>query len=454
MKNGNETPGRVLSALEPGPFKTLEKINPCGALQARKQTNGATSFYWRYSMGAASERVVIGVYDPSAPPKSLSPTARGFSFSAAVRSAEVLALAHLSHDGGRPALLAAERAAAEQMAAAKCAAEAARLNADKYTLRSLLERYCDHLEKLGRRSHTDARGIFQRHVNEAWPNLAGLAANQVTVKHVVTMMRKLMDAGKGRTANKLRSYLRAAYQTAKGSESDAGIPVHFEAFGITINPAANTEAVKGQNRADKHPLSVEQLRQYWKLIKNLPDVKGGALRLHLLTGGQRIEQLVNLKTADIGDGVITLFDSKGRPGSPPRRHPVPLVGAAAKALARCNPTGTFALSTDGGDTHVNAMTLGKWSQEVVNGAIPAFQAKRVRSGVETLLASAGIAPDIRGRLQSHGVSGVQARHYDAHDYLPEKRKALELLARLLEQPETTNVVPIKRARKAGLFVSG
>ena len=74
-----------------------------------------------------------------------------------------------------------------------------------------------------------------------------------------------------------------------------------------------------------------------------------------------------------------------------------------------------------------------------------FQAKRIRSGVETLLASARIGSDVRGRLQSHGISGVQARHYDGHDYIEEKRHALEVLFSLLDAPDVGNVVQFKAA---------
>jgi hypothetical protein len=48
-------------------------------------------------------------------------------------------------------------------------------------------------------------------------------------------------------------------------------------------------------------------------------------------------------------------------------------------------------------------------------------------------------------LQSHGIAGVQARHYDGHDYMDEKRQALETLFRLLDAPEATNVVQLKKA---------
>jgi hypothetical protein len=61
-----------------------------------------------------------------------------------------------------------------------------------------------------------------------------------------------------------------------------------------------------------------------------------------------------------------------------------------------------------------------------------FNAKRIRSGVETLLAKYKFSENLRGRLQSHGVSGVQSRHYDGHDYMDEKREMLEKLHELLQ----------------------
>jgi len=139
---------------------------------------------------------------------------------------------------------------------------------------------------------------------------------------------------------------------------------------------------------------------------------------------------VKLKTVDAGDKSILLFDGKGRPGKPARPHPLPLIAAAQKSLKAAAPTGVYALSTDGGDTHISAATLSHWAVEAATG-IADFQTKRLRSGVETLLASSGVSMEARGRLQSHGVSGVQATHYDAHDYMPDKRNALEVLYREL-----------------------
>lgn len=319
-----------------------------------------------------------------------------------------------------------------------------KLEEEKFTLKNLLAQYCDHLEALERRSHQDARSIFNLHVNEAWPKVAALPANQVTYEHVADMMRRLLEKGKGRTSNKLRSYIRAAYQVAKASRSKASIPVAFKAFNVINNPAADTEPDESQNKAAKKPLSSADMRAYWKVIKSLPGFKGAVLRLHLLTGAQRIEQLVNLKTADVTENTILLHDSKGRPGKGARPHLLPLIPVAAAALAECKPKGVYALSTDGGATHLSASTFSDWSGKAA-GKIPDFEAKRIRSGVETVLASLRVSQDDRGRLQSHGISGVQARHYDGHEYTDEKRAALEKLLNFLEAVDSANVISIRSA---------
>lgn len=435
-----KTPGQVIQSLQPGQFARLAKVIPSGSLEARKLASGGTMLYWRMTTDGKTLREPIGPHDPSASPKSLKPTAHGYSVQAAIRAAEALAQRHHENkaQGGHVAIKAAEKTA-------RAAAVATADDNRKHTLENLLTDYCDHLEQLGRPAHRDARSIFKNHVTDPWPKVAALPAREVTMEQIADMMRRALELGKGRTANKLRSYVRAAYQTARAARSKASIPLRFKGYNITSNPAADTEPDESANKADKRPLSADELRTYWQAIKHMPGFKGAVLRLHLLTGGQRIEQLVNLKTSDTTKDSITLYDGKGRPGRPPRPHTLPLIPAAAVALRECDPLGPFALSTDGGETHLAATTLSAWAVEAVGDQIPDFQAKRIRSGVETVLASARISSEIRGRLQSHGISGVQARHYDGHDYMEEKRHALMSLQRLVSTPKAGNVVPFKAA---------
>ena len=434
-----KTSGQIINELSLGQFLKLGKVIPSGSLEARKMASGAVTFYWRVTINRKTAREVIGVYDPSAPPKTLTPSARGYSINAAMRAAEALAAKHHANleNGGFAGVKAAEQEA-------KTRAIAAEAEAAQYTLQALLTDYCDHLEALGRVAHKDARSIFKLHVVRAWPKVAALPANQVTGEQIADMMRRVIELGKGRTSNKLRSYIRAAYQTAKAARSKPSIPVRFKSYGVTHNPGADTEPDESANKADKRPLSAAELRTYWQAIKTVPGFRGAVLRLHLLTGGQRIEQLVNLRTENVTGDSITLFDGKGRPGKPARPHTVPLVPQAAAAMLECQPQGTYAISTEAGTTHLNALSLSRWAVEAAHD-LPDFQAKRIRSGVETLLASARVSSDDRGRLQSHGISGVQTRHYDGHDYMDEKRQALESLFRLLDAPEASNVVQFKAA---------
>ena len=445
-----KTNGQKINELATGKFLQLGKVVPAGSLEVRKLASGVV-FYWRVTINGKTQREVIGIYDASAPPKSLQPTVRGYSIAAATRAAEVLAAQHHANleVGGYAGLKAAQEQARTQAQAAeeqeRAQAEAARKHAAKHSLARLLEDYADHLEELGRRSHKDVRSITALHITGPWPQVAALPANKVTGEQIADMMRRVIELGKDRTANKLRSYVRAAYEMAKAARSKASIPVMFKQYGVTHNPGADTVPDESANRADKNPLSAQELRTYWQTIKAMPGFRGAVLRLHLLTGGQRIEQLVALRTSDVRGDSITLHDGKGRPGKPPRPHTVPLIPLAAAALLECRPQGDFAISTSGGDTHLSAITLSRWAVEAAGAAIPDFATKRIRSGVETLLASARVSSDIRGRLQSHGISGVQQRHYDAHDYLDEKLQALESLFRLLDAPEVGNVVQFKAA---------
>lgn len=425
------TTGQQLKILDVGRFLRIDKIFPTGTLEARKLASGSINFYWRFTHDGKTERQSLGFYDPSASPKSISPTAKGYSVEAARRAAETLAEQHHSNreEGGHAALKQAQRKAKEDaVTAAHQAAE--------FTLARLLDEYCDYLKSKGRRSHSDARSIFNLHVKTAFPKEASTPANKVPMEAFVDMMHRLQKSGHGRTSNKLRSYVRAAYEVARGSNSNASIPRVFKSFGVKHNPVSETVADAAANKADKNPLTIEEMRLYWRLIKNLDGFRGALLRLHLLTGAQRIEQLVELKTAEIKDNLVLLWDGKGKPGKPARENPIPLTSLAVAALAQCAPQGMYALSTQGGETRVAPTTLSAWAQDAVGDRIANFQAKRLRSGVETLLARAKVSKEVRGRLQSHGVSGVQDSNYNGYDYCDEKLEALEILERwLMETPE-------------------
>lgn len=122
----------------------------------------------------------------------------------------------------------------------------------------------------------------------------------------------------------------------------------FKTFGVAFNPAAQTRRSPQFDRADKRPLSLAEMKTYWKQIVDCPGIEAAALRLHLLTGGQHIEQFIRLRWADVGDDAMTLLDGKGRPSQGPRPHQVPLVSLAATDLKRSTHEGEYVFSTTKG----------------------------------------------------------------------------------------------------------
>jgi integrase len=425
-----------------GTYVTVEQLPHGGSLQARMLSTQAVQLYWRYSLDGRTFREPIGVHDSSAPPKKMEPTPRGFSLAAARERCRELALRHEQHrdDGGLRGAKLSERerlaqAREEQrLAEASAAAEAA--ERARHSLAALLDEYVKLQRSKGRISAREAEGIFDRHVVEAWPAISQAPASDLSQEQVVDMLRRLIEQGKGRTSNKLRTYLRAAYQCAIDVQVSASIPVAFKAYGVQSNPVALTRRDRQFDSADKRPLTTDELRAYWRLIEKLPGLRGRCLRLHLVTGGQRIEQLVRLRWADVRADSVTIYDGKGRPGQGARVHIVPITKCAVRDLQALERMGDHVFSTTNGIKPISGTTLSGWAARTVGDAIEGFQLKRVRSGVEALLAANRISREIRGHVQSHGLTGIQARHYDGHDYMLEKREALEVLARELSRGPT------------------
>ena len=133
----------------------------------------------------------------SAPPRKLPPTARGSSITAALEKCRALADIHVERadTGG----LQAARAETRQTFLAHQAVQAEQ---STRTLDKLLQAYVAHLLTQGRHSHVDAQQVFKRHVSEAWPALAQASAVELTPDQVLDMLRRLIEAGNERTANR------------------------------------------------------------------------------------------------------------------------------------------------------------------------------------------------------------------------------------------------------------
>ncbi|MCR6699714.1 MAG: tyrosine-type recombinase/integrase [Dokdonella sp.] len=413
-----------------------------GRLQARKLANGELAFYYRYA-GPGGERVRL-------------PLGIGLSLAEArTRAAELSRRYQNGERDLRHALLTEQREAERERlnASAAEAAEAARARA---TLGALLDAYVAELRRAGKSSARSVERCLRLHVETAWPKLWTTPASDVSDDDLLAVVARLAEQDKLREAAKLRAYLRAAYAAAVRARQNARALPALRDLKIAHNPARDLAPIEGAAEARERALSVAELRGYWKRIRVLPDPDGALLRFHLLTGGQRVEQLARLTTEDIDQDAHTvrLRDGKGRRRLP-RLHDVPLLPEAQAALQAMQggSMGPFLFTVTGGASGAVYATVQHRLRSIVEAMMEAGELEKgpftvgdLRRTVETRLAAAGVSLDVRAQLQSHGLGGIQARHYDRHDYLMEKRAALEALHRVATG-STASVTPIKRRAK-------
>ena len=423
-----------LKDIELGKRVQVRKLNN-GSLWARKLVTGGVSFYWRYSFEGKRNWIYLGIYDARNPPRSTEPTIRNgaetYSIAAACKKAEVLATEHKASQtigGGGIGEIRAKRKAE------RLEREAQKIDDKAHTVASLVELYSASLTN--QKTRRDFEGAFENHIKNVKPKIAHAPAKSVDSETWADALRELAQQHP-HTARKLRSYIKAAYSMAIKSPYDLNINVKFKAFKIKSNPFNDIPPPKA-NKADKDALSADELQTYWGIIRELEGIKGAVLRLHLLTGGLRVLQLLRLKRTDVKRDLFTLYDIKGKRDEP-SAYSTPITATARQDfdyLLNVNQSG-FVFSTDGGITHISPETVLHWAQKAVGNSIENFKLKRIRSGIETLLSSKRVSKDIRGRLQSHGITGVQDVHYDDYDYLREKLNALKLIEKTLNQTDTT-----------------
>lgn len=336
------------------------------------------------------------------------------------------------------------RALQREKVEAKAAAEQAIENKKKYTLQTLCDGYVAYLESKGKiKSARDTKSIFKVHVTSL-SQYASLPAQEVTSHQIAAIIRKVRESGKERTAGILRNYLTAAYNAARRAPFDSAMPSTLIAFNITSNPAevVPTIPVKRGNRV----LTVDELKTY--MLGLGEDIAGLALQVAILAGGQRVAQLLRAKVCDFDQDTNTLrlWDTKGK-RTHAREHLLPL---ASRATAIIKSLITTVNKPDSLIFNIKVQAVGNRVGGISDACGTGhFDLRDIRRTVETQLASMGIHKDTRAQLLSHGISGVQAAHYDRYEYINEKRNALIAWEQRLEDitkgTKSSNVVALGHA---------
>lgn len=425
MERVRLTPGRIEKATCPnGKEQAFTWDTESPRLAVRVTAKGAKSFVFEGKLKRKTIRVTIG-------------DVRVWILEDARKEANRLQA--IIDKGDDPRELKQEKR--ERKAAEKAAKAAARKRAEerkKYTLRALCKVYADYLTAQGKgKSAGDAMSAFKCHVFEPHPEISDTPADEVTARQIADIVRRVIEQGKKRTAGILRSYLCAAYNKARQAPFHGDLPAAMIPFNIEQNPVEPVGAIP-VDAGDRH-LSAEELKVYIDRLGD--DLPGLALKLALYAGGQRMAPLLRAKVTDYDaeEKILRLWDHKGRRRAP-REHLLPLGPVAASIvdtlLARAGKNESTYLFASRGSV-VSYATPGKQVKEIATAmGVEPFDLRDIRRTVETMLVGLGLSRDIRAQVLSHGITGVQAKHYDRHSYLKEKHLALQKWERHLDRLRT------------------
>lgn len=312
------------------------------------------------------------------------------------------------------------------------------------TVNTLAQRYLEEHAKPSKRSWREDERILERDVLPKWGKLD---ARDITFADVDTLLAKLKaDKRRGITAHrKALACVRKMFSFAVKKRL------------LETNPARGIDAGKPP-AARTRSLTDAELHTLLAALPALPlnEAIKDALRLQLLTGtriGESVGATVAEFDMDAAEWLIPGARTKNRmplrlPLSRPALAIVTLRLPSAQEGILFPGAGTGRPMLAGSVSHALKRHLDAFRDADGNPIAP-FTSHDLRRTVETGLARLGVSREIRDRILNHKDASVGGVHYNQHDYLAEKRTALDLWARKLEQIVTgieSTVTPIRRAR--------
>jgi integrase len=281
------------------------------------------------------------------------------------------------------------------------------------------------------RSHYEINRLLDRHVLPKWRDLEFVAIRR---SDVAALLDHVEDNHSPRQADAVLTVVRSIMNWFATRHDDYSVPV-----------------VRGMRRQNPHAqartriLDDAEIRAIWKAAESNGPF-GGFVRLLLLTG-QRRAKVAAMRWSDVSlDGEWTIPAEKREKGNAGSI----MLPEIAAAIIRVQPhlgdnPHVFA---GRGDGCINGFSKLK---RRFDAKLPADMAPwtihDLRRSARSLMARAGIRPDIAERVMGHAIAGIEGV-YDRHSYRDEKADALQKLASLIAtilNPPKGNVRPIRGA---------
>jgi integrase len=264
------------------------------------------------------------------------------------------------------------------------------------------------------------------------PRVGNKGIYELTRRDVAEMLDKIEDHSGPVMADRTRAYFRKAL----GWYAERDDKFNLGAAIVRVEP-------RSAGAARTRVLSDDELRLLWPVLGE-SDTFGALVKALLLTG-QRRNEVAGMTWAEISkDGIWEIAASRYKTRIP---QAVPL-SAAALALIEAQPKVAEYVFPSSAGTAFSAFGDSKAALDEAAARatkkLPHWTLHDLRRTAKTLMARAGVRPDISERVLGHVIAGVEGV-YDRHSYEAEKRDALEKLAGMVERivnPSPSNVADL------------
>jgi integrase len=294
-------------------------------------------------------------------------------------------------------------------------------------LEEFVERYVEKEAKL--RTAYPIKRAFDQLVK---PSIGKIGVYELRRSDVARMLDKVADESGLVMADKTLAWLRKAFNWYAGKDDKFNSPI-----------VKGMSRTRPRERARTRVLSDDEIRIIWPLLAGAGTF--GAMLKTLLLTAQRRDEVATMVWKEIDkDGIWTIPAERYKTKRP---NHVPLsdtAWAAIEAQPRIDgcdyvfpsrtktPFSGFAKSKARLDKAVLLYMQKRAKKGAKVEPLPNWTLHDLRRTAKTLMARAGVRPDISERVLGHVIAGVEGT-YDRHSYADEKRDALENLAAMIER---------------------
>jgi integrase len=272
-------------------------------------------------------------------------------------------------------------------------------------------------QPLRERTAAEYESAFNRLVK---PRIGKLGIYEVRRSHIIKMLDEIEDANGPVAADRTLAYIRKAFNWYATRDDQFNVPV-----------VRGMARVKPKERARTRVLSDEEIRILWPVLDEAGTF-GSFVKTLLLTG-QRRDEVAHMSRKEFdSDGIWTIpaerYKSK-RPNFVPLSQAALAVIAAQPRYDDCDyvfpsraktPYSGFSKSK----AKLDKATLAAMKKQAKKGAklepIPNWTLHDLRRTAKTLMARAGVRPDISERVLGHVIAGVEGT-YDRHSWKNSRR---------------------------------